>query len=68
MGRMSGSQHSATDGMPGSPAHASNSDAIDEFVDQSFPASDALASRTPDVPPANADAKWAAARAAGGRD
>jgi hypothetical protein len=65
-GRMSGRLRSATDGLPGSPVHASKSDAIDQSVDQSFPASDAPASRIPDVPPVNADAKWAAARAAEG--
>ena len=65
-GRLTGSVHSSTDGLPGSPAHASQSEAIDESVDQSFPASDAPASRILDVPPVNADAKWAAVRAAGG--
>jgi hypothetical protein len=63
---MSGRLHSATDGLPGSPTLASKLDAIDESVDQSFPASDAPASRIPDVPPVNADARWAAARAAEG--
>lgn len=36
----------------------------DDTVKQSFPASDPPASHLPDVPPVNADAKWAAARAA----
>lgn len=44
--------------------HASRSRAVDESVDQSFPASDPPASRLPDEPPSNAEAKWAAARAA----
>ena len=37
---------------------------VDESVRESFPASDAPASGVPDKPPANADAKWAAADAA----
>ena len=37
---------------------------VDESVRESFPASDPPASHAPDLPPANADAKWAAARAA----
>jgi uncharacterized membrane protein len=41
------------------------SQALDESLQQTFPASDPPASRLPDEPPANADAKWAAARAAG---
>jgi hypothetical protein len=52
-------------GLPGSPVHAQMSEAVDQSVDESFPASDPPASRLPDEPPANADAKWAAARAAG---
>lgn len=39
-------------------------DAVDESVNDSFPASDPPASRLADVPPANAEAKWDAARAA----
>lgn len=39
--------------------------AIDESVDESFPASDPPASRLPDEPPVNAEAKWQAAAAAG---
>jgi len=39
-------------------------DAVDESVNDSFPASDPPASRLADVPPANAEAKW---EAAGGR-
>ena len=63
--RMSG------DGMSGTPrsdtlARAARSDAIDESVDQSFPASDPPASHLPDEPPVNAEAKWRAARAAEG--
>lgn len=45
---------------------AAQSDAIDESVDQSFPASDPPASHLPDEPPVNAEAKWRAARAAEG--
>lgn len=46
-------------------ASESGSAAIDDAVNDSFPASDPPASRLPDEPPANAEAKWAAARAAG---
>jgi len=53
------------DGLPGSPRHAGNSQAVDQSGDDSFPASDPPASRLPDEPPANAEAKWAAARRAG---
>jgi hypothetical protein len=42
------------------------SDAVDESIEQSFPASDPPASRIPDEPPVNAQAKWRAARAAEG--
>ena len=35
---------------------------VDEAVKESFPASDPPASGLPDKPPANADAKWAAAK------
>jgi len=45
---------------------AAQSAAIDESLDQSFPASDPPASRLPDEPPSNAEAKWRAARAAEG--
>jgi uncharacterized membrane protein len=41
------------------------SQAIDESLQETFPASDPPASHLPDEPPSNADAKWAAARAAG---
>ncbi len=37
---------------------------VDEAARESFPASDPPASTLPDKPPANADAKWAAAGAA----
>src|SRR3569833_1967283 len=40
-------------------------DAVDRTVDDSFPASDPPASHAPDEPPANAQAKWDAAKAAG---
>jgi hypothetical protein len=39
-------------------------DAVDESVNDSFPASDPPASRLADEPPANAEAKWDAVRAA----
>jgi hypothetical protein len=39
----------------------------DEAVKESFPASDPPASGLPDKPPANADAKWAAAQNAKAR-
>jgi Protein of unknown function (DUF2892) len=63
--RMSGNSRTGTSGLPGSPAHASSSQSVDQSVDESFPASDPPASRLPDEPPSNAEAKWAAARAAG---
>jgi uncharacterized membrane protein len=44
---------------------AAQSNAVDESVEQSFPASDPPASHLPDDPPSNAEAKWAAARTAG---
>jgi hypothetical protein len=62
---MSGRAGPTARGLPGSPAHAAASGAIDESVDESFPASDPPASRIPDEPPSNAEAKWAAARKAG---
>ena len=42
----------------------SSSAALDSTVNDSFPASDPPASRLPDEPPVNADAKWAVANAA----
>ena len=63
--RMSSIPRTGTHGLPGSPAHTSASQAVDLSVDESFPASDPPASRLPDEPPSNAEAKWAAARAAG---
>jgi hypothetical protein len=53
------------EGSPGSPRYASRSDAVDEAVSESFPASDPPASRLPDEPPSNAEAKWDAAKRAG---
>ena len=61
---MSGTGRAERHGFPGSPAHKARSEAVDESVSESFPASDPPASRLPDDPPVNADAKWAAARAA----
>jgi hypothetical protein len=61
---MSGRGRPPGNGMPGSPFHAATSDAAHESVDESFPASDPPASRLPDVPPVNAEAKWDAVRAA----
>jgi hypothetical protein len=52
-------------GLAGSPLRHTKSEAVDQSIDESFPASDPPASRLPDDPPANAEAKWAAARAAG---
>jgi hypothetical protein len=60
-----GSARSAS-ALPGSAQHARKSQAIDESVEESFPASDPPASRIPDEPPVNAAAKWQAAAAAGG--
>src|ERR1700753_3228448 len=40
-------------------------DGVDLSSDDSFPASDPPASRLPDEPPSNAEAKWAAARGEG---
>jgi hypothetical protein len=62
---MSGKRRHVAQGLPGSPAHAATSGAIDESVDESFPASDPPASHLPDEPPSNAEAKWDAARKAG---
>lgn len=62
---MAGTARARVDGLPGSPAHVSKSQAVDQSVDDSFPASDPPASRLPDEPPSNAEAKWATARAAG---
>ena len=55
----------AADGLPGSPRHQARSQSVDQSVEDSFPASDPPASRLPDEPPVNAQAKWDAARAAG---
>jgi len=55
---------SPSDPAPLSPGAIKQSKAIDESVVESFPASDPPASHLPDIPPSNADAKWAAAKAA----
>jgi hypothetical protein len=52
-------------GSAGATQHERQSRAIDESVEESFPASDPPASRLPDEPPVNAEAKWKAAAAAG---
>lgn len=57
-----GAGRSKQHGLPGSPVHKQQSHAVDQSVDESFPASDPPASRLPDDPPVNAGAKWAAAR------
>ena len=62
---LSNRSHVARHGVPGSPTYEDRSARVDESVSESFPASDAPASRLPDEPPVNAEAKWAAARAAG---
>lgn len=43
---------------------AASSASVDESLKDSYPASDPPASHMPDVPPANAEAKWEAAAAA----
>jgi hypothetical protein len=63
-GRMSHRETPGRSGVPGSPAHDAKSSSVDESVEESFPASDPPASRVPDEPPVNAEAKWEAARAA----
>jgi DUF2934 family protein len=45
-------------------ARPRSSEAVDESLKSTFPASDPPASHLPDVPPANAAAKWKAAEAA----
>jgi len=45
------------------PARSRSSEAVDDSLKSTFPASDPPASRLPDVPPANAAAKWKAAEA-----
>jgi hypothetical protein len=62
---LSNRSHVSRHGVPGSPTYDDRSARIDEAVNVSFPASDPPASRLPDEPPSNAQAKWDAARAAG---
>ena len=45
------------------PARPHSSEALDDSLKGTFPASDPPASHLPDVPPANAAAKWKAAQA-----
>ncbi|HEV7356718.1 MAG TPA: DUF2934 domain-containing protein [Steroidobacteraceae bacterium] len=45
------------------PARPCSSEAVDDSLKSTFPASDPPASHLPDVPPANAAAKWRAAEA-----
>ena len=45
------------------PARARSSEAVDDTLKNTFPASDPPASHLPDVPPANAADKWKAAEA-----
>lgn len=56
-----GSGRMDREGLPGSPLKQRQSRAVDQSIDESFPASDPPGSRLPDEPPANAAAKWAAA-------
>lgn len=62
---LSNRRHVSRRGVPGSPTYQARDARVDESVSESFPASDPPASRLPDEPPVNAEAKWAAARAAG---
>jgi LmbE family N-acetylglucosaminyl deacetylase len=45
------------------PVRGQSSEAVDDSLKSTFPASDPPASHLPDVPPANAAAKWKAAEA-----
>jgi hypothetical protein len=63
-GRMSHRENPPGSGLPRSPTHDAKSRAVDESLEESFPASDPPASRLPDEPPVNAEAKWETARAA----
>jgi hypothetical protein len=49
------------------PMKAATSRAVDDSIKESFPASDPPASRIPDVPPVNAEAKWEAEAKAKGK-
>jgi hypothetical protein len=46
------------------PVRGQSSEAVDDSLKSTFPASDPPASHLPDVPPANAAAKWKAAESA----
>lgn len=50
------------------PTKAATPRAVDDSIKQSFPASDPPASRLPDEPPVNAEAKWEAAAKAKARE
>jgi hypothetical protein len=62
--RLTGNAAELRDPHTGSGNDTARSRAVDQSVEDSFPASDPPASRLPDEPPVNAEAKWAAA---GGR-
>lgn len=49
------------------PTKAATTRAVDDSIRESFPASDPPASRIPDKPPVNANAKWDAAAQAKGK-
>lgn len=49
---------------PASARISTHAQRLDDALDESFPASDPLASQLPDEPPSNADEKWEAAKAA----
>jgi hypothetical protein len=67
-GRMSNRGRPGSPGVARSPTYDAKSSSVDESVEESFPASDPPASRMPDEPPVNAEAKWDAVRAAQARN